>query len=319
MSIPVQGRIPPVKYWRGVNVGGLFNEASYLAFYDLEFKSDDIIALTFAKCGTTYLQKLLYLITRLDGDGNEPEDKVSAIAQGQLYPEWLHTVKNRRPFPDVTLDEVLYQPSPRIFCTHMTPEFLPPQAPTGKMVCMIRNPKDAFVSFHSMIDKIYKKNQGPDRFLPWLTKEDGELGCYEGYMPGGDITFYCDYFAYLRKMQEYADAHPNQFLALYYEEVLEDVEGNIKKLADFLGYELTDAKLEAIKQKSSFQSMQAETANTNRAMFFRKGGHGDWKNHVDVDTPQGPSPSAEQWARFDEELEKLQDLPLAQPIFKWMN
>ncbi|CAK4412002.1 unnamed protein product [Aphanomyces euteiches] len=56
----------------GVAVGPGFNQDGYDAFYNLDFKQDDIVALTYGKCGTTYLQKILYLLTRLDDSGNFP-------------------------------------------------------------------------------------------------------------------------------------------------------------------------------------------------------------------------------------------------------
>ncbi|OQR84683.1 AP-4 complex subunit mu-1 [Achlya hypogyna] len=303
--------VPPPRLFRGINVGDFFNETSYTAFCALAFEPSDILALTPAKCGTTYLHKILYLLTRLNDKGLAAETDTSVIAQGQFYPEWMHDKTGHPPFPDHTLDEVLYQPSPRIFSSHMRADMVP--AIAGRVVCMLRNPKDAYVSLHFMRNKL------SGDVVPWLSTPT-TTGSYQGYLPGKALNMmYGDFFGYVRHLQAYADAHVGRVLVLYYEEMLQAFDTQLTKLAAFLELPLTAAKRAAITRQASFQSMQAENAHSRRAFLFRKGTTGDWKSYVGVDTPHGPSPTAEQWAAFDEELATLRDLPLAQPLYQWMH
>ncbi|CAK4666621.1 unnamed protein product [Aphanomyces euteiches] len=78
---------------RCVAVGPEFNQDGSDAFYNLDFKQDDIVALTYGKCGTTYLQKIIYLLTRLDDSGNFPpgyDSSADVAAEGQLYLDWMY-------------------------------------------------------------------------------------------------------------------------------------------------------------------------------------------------------------------------------------
>ncbi|CAK4666612.1 unnamed protein product [Aphanomyces euteiches] len=296
---------------KGIAVSSRFSEDGYNAFYNLDFKPDDIVALTFAKCGTTFLQKILYLLTRLDETGDFPPTYDSAkdtVALGQFYLDWMHRDKGHGPYPDNTIDDIVNQPSPRIFSTHLRPEMVPPHvADKARVVYMLRNPKDTFVSFHHMVAKMRGGVQGG-----WLGTPEHQ-GTYSYYMERS-------YFEHLKAMQTFIDEQANgRVLVLYYEDVVTNVRDNVRKLAAYLNVPLSDAKLDAIVTKSSFSNMQA-AAPEHRQMLFRKGGNGDWKNYIDtVDKDGMPTPSAEQWQRFDDELAKLKDLPLAQPLFQWMN
>ncbi|EQC42192.1 hypothetical protein SDRG_01031 [Saprolegnia diclina VS20] len=306
--------LPDRKLYKGVNVSSFFDEASYLAFCVHEFRPDDVLALTYPKCGTTYLQKLLYLVTRVDATGDIPTldaDKDAAVAYGQLYPEWLHRDETGHPpFPSFTLDDILHQASPRIFSSHLRADLLPP--PVGRVLIMLRNPKDVYVSLHCMQNKLHT--------VPWCTTTDN-VGSLDRFLPGANCdAIYGDYFGYMRHLQAYVNAYPSHCLVLYYEAFLSDFDAQLEVLAAFLGLaKLTPAKRQAVAAQASFRAMQAAHANSMRAMLFRKGECGDWKHYVDVATAQGRSPSAAQWARFDAELAALTDVPIAQPLWQWMH
>ncbi|KAG9403565.1 sulfotransferase, cytosolic, 6B, member 1 [Aphanomyces cochlioides] len=282
-----------LRYVKGIAVSSRFSEDGYNAFYNLDFKPDDIVALTFAKCGTTFLQKILYLLTRLDETGD--------------FPPTMHRDKGHGPYPDNTIDDIVNQPSPRIFSTHLRPEMVPPHvADKARVVYMLRNPKDTHVSFHHMVAKMRGVQGG------WLGTPEHQ-GTYSYYMEKS-------YFEHLKAMQTFIDEQANgRVLVLYYEDVVTNVRDNVRKLAAYLNVPLSDAKFDAIVTKSSFSNMQA-AAPERRQMLFCKGGNGDWKNYIDTDVKDAmPTPSTEQWQRFDDELAKLKDLPLAQPLFQWMN
>ncbi|KAG9403563.1 sulfotransferase, cytosolic, 6B, member 1 [Aphanomyces cochlioides] len=257
-------------------------------------------------CSTTYLQKILYLLTRLDDSGNFPpgyDSSTDVAAQGQLYVDWMYHERGRGMFPNHTIEDMLAQPSPRIFSTHLRAELLPPQIP-AKVVYMVRNPKGAYMSFHHLMTKMnFSKGA-------WIDTDD-QQGSYSFYMQGF-------YFDHLKAMQSYVDKNAKTpFLSLYYEDVVTNFDDNVRKLAHFLDIPLSDSKLQAVKSKSSFSTMQAAEPE-HRQKLFRKGVNGDWKNFVDtIDKYGWPTPSTAQWERFDDEMAKLKDLPLAQPLFRW--
>ncbi|OQS06441.1 hypothetical protein THRCLA_20375 [Thraustotheca clavata] len=300
----------PPQYFQGVNVGPFFSEEGYKAFYELDFCADDIIAITYAKCGTTYIQKLLHLLTNLDDNGNEIP---SINSNGQIYPEWLHSELGHVPFTHVTIDQVLYQPCPRVFSTHMNPSLLPPGIKqNGKVVYMLRNPKDAYVSWHFMLSRLLRQK------INWVPNENYQ-GTLLSYFPGPKNTMmYGDYFSFLVEMEKFAHDHlTGRYIVLYYEEFLDDFDTQLTKLADFLDIKLSHKKRAAISHKTSFNTMRDKAAGRQK-ILYRKGTSGDWKNYVDEVDESGPTPTPEQWSRFDEELDKLKNYEFARPLYKWM-
>jgi len=112
-------------------------------------------------------------------------------------------------------------------------------------------------------------------------------------------------------------ACPDRALFLWYEDLLHDPAGNVRRLAEFMGCPFSAAEdVAAVVDLCSFDEMKAlevnrpgsGTAGRYRVMprdaFFRKGVAGDWANHM---TP-------EMAARLDEIFrEKLRGTGLAFP------
>ena len=80
-----------------------------------------------------------------------------------------------------------------------------------------------------------------------------------------------------------------------YEEMKTDLNKIVKKIAEFLIYDLTDGELEKIAEQCTFAAMKQNDAVNKTALrifdnqFIRKGIVGDWRNHF----------TAEQSARMD--------------------
>ena len=80
-----------------------------------------------------------------------------------------------------------------------------------------------------------------------------------------------------------------------YEDLKKDRRGGVKRIAEFLGLERTDAEIDEVVEASSFEAMKNnDAANYNwlsgewldpgREPFVRKGIIGDWKNHFNEES-----------------------------------
>ena len=108
-------------------------------------------------------------------------------------------------------------------------------------------------------------------------------------VPGG---LYFDHVLEYRKEKE-----KESLLFLTYEELKEDPEKHVKRLAEFLGCSLASSEIKEIVKKSSYQRLRNLDVNQNGSekvhwsgigfgSFFRQGVVGDWKNHLSPEMVQ---------------------------------
>ena len=167
-------------------------------------------------------------------------------------------------------------PSPRMLKSHLRFCLLPDDLfDKSKVVICLRNPKDTVVSFyhHEKLNKLH---------------------CYIGDFPTyfdlfmDNLVFFSPYFDYVKEAWAFRN-HPNVCL-LFFEDMKKDLAKNVRKVAKFLGKELTDENVEALVDHLSFKKMknnpsvnkeEAKTANMFKedGVFMRKGEVGDWKNY----------------------------------------
>jgi len=103
------------------------NEESLEAFMKMEMKDDDIVMLSYPKAGTTWANKMLYLLVRTDEDGAPiaglPQPDIGE--KGQVYPDWVPTGSERGPIGprgamgEFCWDDLRNQASPRLYSTHV--------------------------------------------------------------------------------------------------------------------------------------------------------------------------------------------------------
>ena len=111
-----------------------------------------------------------------------------------------------------------------------------------------------------------------------------------------------DWFDHVLEWWKHRDAE--NILFIKYEDMKKDHRGAVKKVAEFIGYDLEEDVIDTVVEKSTLQSMRDNPAtNPNKVdherpvplyrpgeqQFLRKGIVGDWRNHF---TP-------EQNAEFD--------------------
>ena len=116
-----------------------------------------------------------------------------------------------------------------------------------------------------------------------------------------------DYFEHNANWYKFNTDRENS-LILRYEEMKEDHRGHVIKIAEFLGYDLSDKVIDLIVEKSSFRHMSKKinTAlkevpgwKSDRSNFIRKGEVGDWVNYFSEEQ------SAYVDAKYEEYLKPL--------------
>ena len=203
---------------------------------------------------------------------------------------------------ELTIKDLDEMASPRFFKSHnpynMMAGGLPHTTP-AKYIYVARNPKDVAVSFyyHMRLFTLFNYSGTWDEF-------------YQLYKSGKML--FGDWFDHALEWWKHRDAE--NILFLKYEDMKKDHRGAVKKMAEFIGYNLEEGVIDTIVEKSTFQSMKdSPIYNINMGklsvgsipifkpgeqQFLRKGIVGDWKNHF---TP-------EQNAEFDAiYAEKMKD------------
>ncbi len=193
--------------------------------------SADVIVCTFPKCGTNWTLQIAHQIaTRCTGEF-----------------EHIHHVV---PWPDfkhqhmiVPMDDrAVLDASPtglRVIKTHLEFNKLP-YNDNARYICILRDPKDAFVSSYHFIREIF--------FGPIMPPVDvwQRLYCSDGFP--FDWAEHAD--TYWRHRDK------ANLLILTYEEMKADTAASIARIAHFMGVELSPEELATVAEKSSFAYMK---------------------------------------------------------------
>lgn len=290
----------------GLQVPVMFPSENVRSAIDYKPYPDDVILVTYPKCGSTWSQHILSLIFRKGAPMLATMESFGAS-----------------PFLEMTgADAARDMPRPGVIKVHL-PYHLTPYSPDAKYVYVTRNPKDCCVSyFHHM------KNIAGYHF-------DGSFDEFFELFISGNID-YGDYFDHFLEWYDHRN-DPN-VLFVTYEEMKADTKAAVMKFASFLGKEYADLLnenpkvLEDILHYSSFGYMKEKVnedfnrlhemdeesirnashipeglkptflkmIETGKQLegkkpvnnFIRKGIVGDWRNHL----------SPEQNKRMDEKI-----------------
>lgn len=230
-------------------------------------KDDTIVICSFPKCGTTWMQNIVYLLTH----------------GGKAFPSDL-VVDDEIPHLELSGSE--YCANYSVLKTHLPPPLLKLNQ-HAKYIFIVRNPKDCCVSF-------YHHTRG---FVEYYDYAHGTFDDYYERFITGKVDF-GDYFDYFRSWEPHLN-DPNLFFCTY-EQLKCDTKGIVEKLAAFLGIDLNDQMLGKVLENCSFESMRKDnqrwTSERPKDMpsFIRKGEIGDWRNHF----------SAQQSDRMNHKIEQ---------------
>jgi len=227
-------------------------------------------------------------------------------------------VKNN--FGDFTVEELLSQPSPRLFSSHLFGQKLLPKklfdgwkddgnsGPVsdgfhdhhkgkGRLIVVVRNLKDTLVSLHHFRgvpkDGWYGNENGPGSFKRWVDLESS-------------TNAYGNAFQWVKMSADAVDAVGSErALVIYYEALKSNFDAQLKRINDFLKLpRLTKAKARAIRDECSAESMRNKSGGRFKKII-RKGAIGDWMNYL----------AEEDWKEIDRTFNQvLNGVKLAEPL-----
>jgi aryl sulfotransferase len=247
-------------------------------------RAGDILVCTPPKCGTTWTQMICALLVHQTPDLPLPLTKLS---------RWVERLSE--PIEAVNA-ELGAQPYRRVLKSHTPLDGLPYFEDASYIVCA-RDPRDAFLS---MIDHI--GNLSPESiagaarqmglpegagfpfptepnalFAVWLTV--GAHPWMQDGLPFGSTSYFATTYWTHRRL-------PNLYF-LHYADLMADLDGEMRRLAAFLGIAVDEAKWPALVAAASFASMKADA---NRAApgahnrewlsnddFFKRARMGEWR------------------------------------------
>jgi aryl sulfotransferase len=222
-------------------------------------RANDVVVATYPKSGTTWMQRILSLLIFRSGD---------PVALDRTFP-WLEV--NRRPIEDV-VETLEAQQHMRSVKTHVPFDGIP-HFDTVKYIHVARDGRDVCMSYHNHCSGFRSEalarmdaiglaeptlrrpypRVDPDpavHFHNWLT---------EGAIAGeNDGTPYLSYFAYERTFWDARKA--DNLLFVHYDDLQVDMTGEMRRIADFLDIEISDADLSAMAGSASFESMRKDAA-----------------------------------------------------------
>ena len=183
------------------------------------------------------------------------------------------------PWPDTTflpMKVINEMPSPRIFKSHSPYHMMAggiPHTSPAKYIYIARNPKDTAVSFYYHVSGSlpYQYSQPWEHFLRLYMSGTVEFGLWFDHV-----------------LEWWKHRYAENILFLKYEDMKMDHHGAVKKIAEFMGYDLKEEVIDVIVEKSTFQNMKENPAlnegikklrKPDAPGFFRKGVVGDWRSH----------------------------------------
>ncbi len=254
-------RFPKV---RGLTVPLVVSPAQVESIKTLELFASDTWVVTYPKCGTTWMQQIVALVSN---KGEEDGRKINESVP------WIEAANNPDPDYDYKVD-ISALKSPRSFKSHFPYDLMPcgvPNETSCKYIYVARNPKDVAVSYyHHYLGFKYVPKLDWDTYMTWFLSGQVVLG---------------DYFDHVLSWWHHREE--GNILFMKYEDMKRDLHSAVKLVSDFMGHSLAPSVIDTIASKCTFSSMKDNPganytwASHRRAHgatpFMRKGIVGDWK------------------------------------------
>jgi len=260
---------------------------------NFESRENDIYVCTPAKCGTTWTQTI---VANLIFAG---EDLPMPVMQ--LCP-WVEAVFN----PEQQMFDTLSQQNHRrAVKSHSAADGLP-WFGDAKYIFVGRDARDVFMSMSNHLHRMKSVEEmnalaaSEDR--PEMQAYDGNIhGFYEQWM--NDSSQFFDIVAsfWARKSQD-------NLLFVHYNDLKQDLGGGVKRIAQFLGIELTESQYQRVIERCSFEYMRnhPEMVGDMEVMFegglkgfIFKGTNGRWREVLSEEELSVYHSRARQWLPND--------------------
>jgi len=243
-------------------------------------KDSDVIVASFPKSGTTWLKALTFAILNRQRFSSSHNHPLLTSNSHELVP-FLDFIFHDDNIQD-KLSDLSNMTEPRVFGTHVPFPSLSKSIKESncKIVYICRNPFDIFVSLWIFTNKI-----NPHAMHELKIEET-----LENYCKG--IVGFGPTWEHMLGYWKESIANPNRVLFLKYEELKEDVNFYVKRVAEFLDCPFTEEEerngvIENIINLCSFEKMKNLEVNKSgtfdrnfeKKHLFRKGEVGDWVNY----------------------------------------
>ncbi|XP_056160040.1 cytosolic sulfotransferase 15-like [Syzygium oleosum] len=239
-----------------------------------EAKDKDIFLVSNPKSGTTWLKALVFSVV------NRSHFDISNTPLLTSNPHEVVPSVELKLWPD--LDDPA---EPRLLATHIPYPSLPESVKRldCRIIYICRNPLDTVVScWHFLLETARSQDQ-PE----WSFEEHFETFCQ------GQIVF-GPFWDHITRYWKESLERPHKVLFLKYEDLKEDIGGQLKKVAKFVGLPFTREEeeggvIEEIAKLCSFRTLKDLEVNKSgklpgvpaeKESFFRKGEVGDWVNYL---------------------------------------
>jgi aryl sulfotransferase len=279
---------------------------------DYQPRPDDIIIATYPKCGTTWTQRIVGMLV-FQSDAPFAVQDISPLPDMRLPP------------PGAMLELAESQTHRRFLKSHLPYDALPVYEGI-KFIHVARDGRDAAMSFHNhklnYTDKVIEEaaamladdpkfdggieRADPDpakHFHDWLLGEEDHVG-----------DPLCGFWHMERSYWEAKD-EPNMLL-VHYADMKQDLEGEMRRIADFLDIEISEELWPKLVEAAKFDSMKSKATELMPSAgdiwqgggntFLNKGVNGRWRDvysqedldRYDAMVKEEFPPDLAQWIEF---------------------
>jgi hypothetical protein len=194
----------------------------------------DVVVATYAKSGTNWMMQIAH---QLAFHGKGEFDHIHCVVPWPDSP--LQLGKYAIPVQDTSV----WQASPeqkRVIKTHLSWELIP-YSENARYIIVIRDPKDIFVSNYRFLQQM----MGPamPRVETWF-----KMFLSPGFLVGGSWA--------VNTAGYWAQRNRENVLAVSFKSMKRDLDGTVRRVAQFMNVDLPDSVLQEVSAKSSFEYMK---------------------------------------------------------------